>query len=240
MSNIIILLVGVTAVWQAFQMKFHPERAKVKRAFRLGKNREKQIDLEQNPGIQDPIFVMFFVMGLLFCASALLSFFLGINCNYLIILATLVSGFVFFITMQRFTGSVRPIAWVVLALLTLAVLFGFWYASQKDKVEVLPEALSIEGGYGTTLHYASIDSVWVLEEMPETKYCKRAFGLVGKKGEFRLKDGSDATFCLQGKKAPYLKLETDKGFFYLNAKTPEETEQVIEALKPVIKEKFVE
>jgi hypothetical protein len=102
-------------------------------------------------------------------------------------------------------------------------------------VEVLPEMLSIEGDFGRTVHYESIDSVKVVTELPKTKYCKAGYSFgSSKKGEFRLKDGADATFYLLGKEAPYLKLYTRNGLILVNRKTAEETEQLIEELKDKI------
>ena len=89
-----------------------------------------------------------------------------------------------------------------------------------------------------TVHYESIDSVKVVSELPKTKYCKAGYGFgSGKKGEFRLKDGSDATFYLLGKEAPYLKLYTRNGLILVNRKTAEETEKLIMELEPLIGEK---
>jgi hypothetical protein len=122
------------------------------------------------------------------------------------------------------------------------VVFGVviaWAMSKSykaSKVEVLPEMLSIEGDYGMTVYYESVDSVKVVTELPKTKYCKAGYSFGGgKKGEFRLKDGSDATFYLLGKEAPYLMLYTRNGLILVNRKTAEETELLIEELNGRIK-----
>ena len=106
-----------------------------------------------------------------------------------------------------------------------------WQVTKDSKVEVLPEMLSIEGDYGRTVYYESIDSVKVVTELPKTKYCKAGYSFGGgKKGEFRLKDGADATFFLLGKEAPYLKLNTRNGLIIVNRKTAKETPVLIKEL----------
>ena len=115
-----------------------------------------------------------------------------------------------------------------------------WSVTYKhSKVEVLPETFAIEGDHGIEMPYQSIDSVKVITELPKTKYCKAGYSITrSKKGEFRMKDGSDAKFYILGKEAPYLKLYTCNGSIFVNCKTAEETEKLIMELKPMIGEKM--
>ena len=122
----------------------------------------------------------------------------------------------------------------------LVIVYHIWLV-KDSKVEVLPETFAVEGDYGLELPYQAIDSVFVMETMPEVKYTKDGYSVFGnKKGEFRLKDGSDAKFYLLGKQPPYLKMYTHGGLVFVNRKTTAETEQLIEELKPKIGEKFIE
>ena len=63
--------------------------------------------------------------------------------------------------------------------------------------------------------------------------------LGSKKGEFRLKDGSNARFYVLSKKAPFVELCTQNGRLFVSRKTAEETEQLIKELKLKMGEKFV-
>jgi hypothetical protein len=149
--------------------------------------------------------------------------------------ATIVSGGMFLYAKQKVTGRIEAWKWVLFAVVVFGVVIGWSMSYKSSKVEVLPEMLSIEGDYGRTVYYESIDSVKVVTELPKTKYCKAGYSFgSSKKGEFRLKDGADATFYLLGKEAPYLKLYTRNGLIIVNRKTAEETEQLIEELKDKI------
>ena len=145
--------------------------------------------------------------------------------------AAIVSGGMFLYAKQRVTGRIEAWKWVLLAVVVFGVVIGWSVSYKGSKVEVMPEMLSIEGDYGMTVYYESIDSVKVVTELPKTKYCKVGYSFGGgKKGEFRLKDGSDAKFYLLGKEAPYLMLYTCNGLILVNRKTAEETELLIEEL----------
>ena len=118
------------------------------------------------------------------------------------------------------------------------VVYSLW-AFRNSKVEVLPAMISIEGDYGQTIYYQAIDSVFIVEALPAVKYCKDGYSVFGnKKGEFRLKEGSDALFYLLGNKAPYLEMYTNMGHIFINRRTAAETEQLIEELKPIIGDKL--
>ena len=115
---------------------------------------------------------------------------------------------------------------------------GFGYhiwVYQSSKVEVLPDKLSIEGNYGIAIPYQSIDSVFIVKELPETSYCMDGHNLFcGKKGQYRLENGSAAKFYVLRKKAPYLMMYTYPGLILVNRKTAAETEQLIEELRDKI------
>ena len=105
-------------------------------------------------------------------------------------------------------------------------------------MEVLPDKLSIKGSYNQTIPYEGIDSVFVVNELPETKYCMGNHSLFpDKRGVYRLKNGHVAMFYVLGKEAPYLMMYTMYTYpnlIIVNQKTPAETEQLIEELKDKI------
>ena len=139
----------------------------------------------------------------------------------------------------RYTGVFHKWGFIALAaLLSLGIGYHIW-ASQSSKVEVLPDMLSIGGNYSQTIPYEGIDSVFVVNELPKTKYCKDGHNLLrGKRGEYRLENGSVATFYVLRQEGPYLMMYTYPGLVFVNRKTPAETEQLIEELKDKIGDKM--
>ena len=251
MSNLISIAIGLILILNAFRIRYVPDSVRIRKPFRLVSlwNREPfsakgwkskyYVELADNPELQRLYFINYLVTGVLFILPGLIGLAFGINVAYFMLFATFVSGGMFLYAKQRVTGKIEAWKWVLFAVVVFGVVIG-WSVSYKDsKVEVLSEMLSIEGDYGMTVHYESIDSVKVVSELPKTKYCKSGYGFgSGKKGEFRLKDGSDATFYLLGKEAPYLKLYTRNGLILVNRKTAEETEKLIMELEPLIGEKM--
>ena len=253
MSNFISIIIGVCVILYAFVIKYFPERTHIRKPFRLVSlwNREPfsptgwkskyYVDVANNPELQRLYFINNLVTGVLFILSGLIGLFFDINVAYFMLAAAGISGFLFLYAKQRATGEIEIWKWVLLAVLFFGVLIG-WSMSYKDsKVELLPEKFSVSGDHGMEMPYQAIDSVLVVDELPATKYCKAGYSFgASKKGKFRLKDGSDATFYLLGKEAPYLEMYTNFGHFYVNRRTAAETEQLIEELRDKIGEKFVD
>ena len=243
MSGITSIVIGVFVILYAFCIRYFPEKTRIRKPFRLVSlwNREPfsakgwkskyYVDLDNNPELQRLYFINYLVTGVLFILPGLMGLAFGINVVHFMLFATIVSGGMFLYAKQRVTGRIEAWKWVLFAVVVFGVVIG-WSVSYKDsKVEVLPEMLSIEGDYGRTVYYESIDSVKVVTELPKTKYCKAGYSFGGgKKGEFRLKEGSDAKFYLLGKEAPYLKLYTRNGLIIVNRKTAKETQLLIKEL----------
>ena len=243
MSNLFSIILGVVLILNAFRIRYVPDSVRIRKPFRLVSlwNREPfsakgwkskyYVDLDNNPELQRLYFINYLVTGVLFILPGLMGLAFGISVAYFMLFAAIVSGVMFLYAKQRVIGRIEAWKWVLFAVVVFGVVIG-WSMSYKDsKVEVLPEMLSIEGDFGRTVHYESIDSVKVVTELPKTKYCKAGYNFGGgKKGEFRLKDGSDAKFYLLGKEAPYLKLYTRNGLIIVNRKTAEETQLLIKEL----------
>lgn len=253
MSNLISIAIGFILILNAFRIMYVPDRVRIRKPFRLVSlwNREPfsakgwkskyYDDLVGNPELQRLYFINYLVSGALFVFSGLMGLAFGINVVYFMLFATIISGVMFLFAKQRVTGEVEVWKWVLFAVAFFGVVIEWSMTYKESKVEVLPDMLSIEGDYGRTLYYQSIDSVLVVDELPATKYCKAGYSFgSAKKGEFCLKDGSNATFYLLGKQPPYLKMYTHGGLVFVNRKTTAETEQLIEELKSKVGEKFVE
>ncbi len=243
MNNLISILLGVFMILNAFRIRYVSDSVRIRKPFRLVSlwNREPfsakgwkskyYVDLADNPDLQRLYFINYLVTGSLFIIPGMLGLVFGINPVYFMFLAAFVSGAMFLYAKQRVTGKIEAWKWVLFAVLFFGAVIGWSMSYKSSKVEVLPETFSIEGDYGVMMPHQSIDSVKVITELPQTKYCKAGYSLGnGKKGEFRLKDGSDATFYLLGKEAPYLKMYTHTGVIFVNRKTAAETEQLIEEL----------
>jgi hypothetical protein len=243
MSNLISIIIGIVLILNAFRIRFIPDRVRIRKPFRLVSlwNREPfsakgwkskyYVELAENPELQQLYFINYLVTGVLFILPGLMGLAFGINVAYFMLFATIVSGVMFLYAKQRVTGRIEAWKWAFFAVVVFGVVIGWSMSYKSSKVKVLPEMISIEGDYGMTVYYESIDSVKVVTELPKTKYCKAGYSFGGgKKGEFRLKDGSDAKFYLLGKEAPYLMLYTRNGLILVNRKTAEETKLLIEEL----------
>ena len=243
MSNLISIAIGLVLILNAFRIRYIPDRVRIRKPFRLVSlwNREPfsakgwkskyYVELADNPELQRLYFINYLVTGVLFILPGVIGLSFGINVAYFMLFAAIVSGGMFLYAKQRVTGRIEAWKWVLFAVVVFGVVIGWSVSYKGSKVEVQPEMLSIEGDYGMTVYYESIDSVKVVAELPKTKYCKAGYSFGGgKKGEFRLKDGADATFFLLGKEAPYLKLYTRNGLIIVNRKTAEETQLLIKEL----------
>ena len=222
-------------MYQAFQVKRNPMKI---RFFR--KMKALQPDVELDEGMIKFYFFNYLITGFLWMLTGFMGWYFGMKLAYAMFALAIIGGIAILIARWRYTGVVLKWQLVVLALaVVLVVVYSLW-AFRNSKVEALPDMISVEGDYGQTIYYQSIDSVFVTDELPEIKYCKEGYSVLGnKKGEFRLKDGSDAKFYLLGKEAPYLELYTQTGRVFVNRMTAAETEQLIEELKPMIGEKLI-
>ena len=234
---IICSIFGLFYVYQAFLVKRKPEKVY---SFQKVKNEQRGIQYEL--GMQRVYFFNFLINGVLWIVTGMLSYFFGMKLTYIymmFLLSVLVS-FCVLIVKWRFTGDVQKWNWVLIAAALILILYFYIWLIKSNKVEVLPETFAVEGVYGMEMPYQDIDSVSVVDALPAVKYCKDGYSIFGnKKGEFRLKDGSEAKFYVVNKKAPFLELYTQDGRCFVNRKTAEETEQLIEKLKLKIGEKFV-
>lgn len=248
MSNLISIAIGFILILNAFRIRYVPDSVRIRKPFRLVSlwNREPfsakgwkskyYVELADNPELQRLYFINYLVTGVLFILPGLMGLAFGINVAYFMLFATFVSGAMFLYAKQRVTGKIDAWKWVLFAVLFFGVVIGGSMSYKSSKVEVLPETFAIEGDYGIEMPYQGIDSVKVITELPKTKYCKAGYSITrSKKGEFRLKDGSDAKFYILGKEAPYLQMYTHAGVIFVNRKTAAETEQLIEELNDKIK-----
>lgn len=235
MYNLIVYTIfGLIPICQAFQVKRNPMKIR-----NLRKMKELQPDVELDPSIQKFYFVNYLITGILWILTGLIGCFFGMKLTYVMFLLAIIGGIAVYVAKWRIMGEAPKWPMVLLAFaVVLMVVYHIW-EYKRSEVLALDETLAIRGDHGTEMYYQSIDSVLVVNSLPDIKYCKDNYSILGiKKGEFRLKDGSDAEFYLLGKRAPYLKMYTCFGRIYINRRTAAETEQLIEELKPKIGEKL--
>ena len=235
MYNLIVYTIfGLIPICQAFRVKRNPMKSR-----NLRKMKALQPDVELDPRLQKFYFVNNLITGILWILTGLIGWLFGMKLTYVMFALAIIGGITVYVAKWRIMGEAQKWPLVVLALaVVFVVVFSIW-AVKDSKVEVLPEFFSVEGDYGINMPYQAIDSVLVVDVLPAVKYCKDGYSVFGnKKGEFCLKDGTDAKFYLLGKEAPYLKLYTDSGLILVNCKTEAETEQLIEELKTKIGEKL--
>ena len=233
---IVYTLFGLIPIYQAFLVKRNPMKI---RFFR--KMKALQPDAELDPRLQQLYFVNYLITGILWMLTGLIGWLFGMKLTYVMFALAIIGGITVFVAKWRIMGETPKWHLVMLALaVVLVIVYHIWLV-KDSKVEVLPETFAVEGDYGIEMPYQAIDSVFIVEALPAVKYCKDGYSVFGnKKGEFRLKEGSDAKFYLLGKQPPYLKMYTNGGLVFVNRKTTAETEQLIEELKPKIGEKFIE
>lgn len=233
---IVYTLFGLIPIYQAFLVKRNPMKIR-----NLRKMKALQPDAELDPRLQQLYFVNYLITGILWMLTGLIGWLFGMKLTYVMFALAIIGGITVFVAKWRIMGETPKWHLVMLALaVVLVIVYHIWLV-KDSKVEVLPETFAVEGDYGIEMPYQAIDSVFVMETMPEVKYTKDGYSVFGnKKGEFRLKEGSDAKFYLLGKQPPYLKMYTHGGLVFVNRKTTAETEQLIEELKSKVGEKFIE
>lgn len=231
---IVYILFGLIPIYQAFQVKRNPMKIR-----NLRKMKALQPDVELDPRLQQLYFVNYLITGILWMLTGLIGWLFGMKLTYVMFALAIIGGITVFVAKWRIMGETPKWHLVMLALaVVLVIVYHIWLV-KDSKVEVLPETFAVKGDYGIEMPYQAIDSVFIVEALPAVKYCKDGYSVFGnKKGEFRLKEGSDAKFYLLGKEAPYLKLYTHNGLILVNRKTAEETEKLIMELKPMIGEKM--
>lgn len=231
---IVYILFGLIPIYQAFQVKRNPMKIR-----NLRKMKALQPDVELDPRMQQFYFVNYLITGILWMLTGIIGWYFGMKLTYVMFALAIIGGITVFVAKWRIMGETPKWHLVVLALAVVLVIVYHVWLVKDSKVQVLPETFAVEGDYGIEMPYQAIDSVFIVEALPAVKYCKDGYSVFGnKKGEFRLKDGTDAKFYLLGKDTPYLKLYTHFGLILVNCKTTEGTEELIEELRGKIGDKM--
>ena len=232
---IIYFVIGLIPLFQAIRIKRNPEKVRA-----IQKVKEEQRGSEYEARMQMYGFVNYLATSVMWMLTGLMGWLLGLDLSYIMLVLGMILGLMLILVKRHLTGEVYAWHWVLFAIGIAVIIMAHLWLRSISRVEVQADKLSMEGGYEQEIYYPSIDSVWVVDELPRTRYSMYGHSYLGsKKGEFRLKDGSNARFYVLSKKAPYIELYTQKGRFFVNGFSTEETEQLIEELRDKVGEKFV-
>ena len=121
-------------ILNAYSIKYHPERKRVRKPFRLFSlwNREPfsakgwkskyYDDLVENPDLQWLYFINYLVSGILFVLSGVLAYFLGIDASAFMLISGTVALVLFMVGRQRITGEVEIWKWVLLGVVVVSII----------------------------------------------------------------------------------------------------------------------
>ena len=118
----------------AFGIRYYPEKTRIRKPFRTGSLWRREPfslkgwkskyydDLTENPDLQWLYFINYLVTGILFVISGVLSYFLGIDATYLMLVTAVISAVLFVIGRQRITGEVVIWNWVLIGIVVVGIL----------------------------------------------------------------------------------------------------------------------
>lgn len=184
------------------------------------KEEQEKVDIKKLSRVMAILFYM--IAGAIVIPALLEPYYPGISSGIGVIIPFLIIGTVIYC--QRFDGNKRSkgenlgVA-VILAIpiiISIVVLAG---TTEKNKVVVSEDKVSIEGFYGTTINRKDITEVKILDTMPMIKKKSNGTSLGSyKKGSFTIEDGKVVNLYLEDKNGPYLKITSNNKDFYLNFK----------------------
>ena len=138
MNNIFSIVIGIALILNAYSIKFHPERKRIRKPFRLvslwrrepfsqkGWKSKYYDDLVENPDLQWLYFINYLVSGILFVLSGVLAYFLGLDATTFMLVAGAVSVVLFMVGRQRITGEVEVWKWVLLAVVIICIVIAYF------------------------------------------------------------------------------------------------------------------
>ena len=193
MYNLIIYIIfGLIPLFQAFRIKRNPERV-----YLMQKVKKEQRGSEYEDAMQRFYVFSNITASVMWMLTGLIGWLFGLGLSYIMLVLTILYGLITLIVKRHFTGEVYTWQWVLFAIGVVLVVACHLWLWNNSKVETRTLCLYFEGSYEQEMDYQSIDSVLVVDKVPSTKYCMDGHGYLGsKKGEFRLKDGSEAKFYL--------------------------------------------
>lgn len=134
MDYLVSIVIGVFAIMYAFGIRYYPEKTRIRKPFRMGSLWRREPfspkgwkskyydDLTENPDLQWLYFINYLVTGILFVISGVLSYLLGIDATYLMLVTAVISAVLFVIGRQRITGEVVIWNWLLIGIVVVGIL----------------------------------------------------------------------------------------------------------------------
>jgi Domain of unknown function (DUF3784) len=124
--------------------------------------------------------------------------------------------------------------WISSILMAVVIAFigGLTFIGyQKNELIVSRDSFKITGMYGDSWEKDKMETVELLDEMPEVTYKINGFGLSAKaKGVFKVKKYGRSLLFIR-KESPYIHVKVDDQHVFINGASPEETRAWYEQLK---------
>lgn len=220
MENIFIFLMGILFIAMGLAMDKFKCYWLIAGYNTAGKEEQEKVDIKKLSRVM--AIMCYGIAGAIIIPALLEPYYPGISSIIGVILPFLVIGTVIYC--QRFDSNKRSkgeklgVA-VILAIPLIISIIVFAGATEKNKVVVNEEKISIEGFYGTTINRNDIREIKILDTMPKIEKKNNGSSLGSyKKGSFTLEGGKVVNLYLENKSGPYLKITSNKGDFYLNFK----------------------
>jgi hypothetical protein len=126
----------------------------------------------------------------------------------------------------------------VLAFIIIGFVGGLSFLGYQDfELKTSQESFEITGMYGSVWSYEEIQSVELLDEMPEVTLKQNGFGLsTMSKGQFKVKNYGSSTLFIHKGSSPYLYIELEGKKIFINSKNPEQTKKWYTQLDDIAKQ----
>jgi hypothetical protein len=107
----------------------------------------------------------------------------------------------------------------------------FYLGYQDFELKEHQDSFEITGMYGDEWSYSEIQTVELLEEMPEVVLRQNGFGLATmSKGQFKIQSYGNSLLLIHKGSSPYLYIETKSKKIFMNSKNPKQTKEWHEIL----------
>lgn len=179
------------------------------------------------------LFLLTFIIGLLPIPY-------GFEISISVFLIALLGGMVW-LQKYELPAKRKKMYWITgsISFITFAFVGGIiGYGLIDNEITVDRDTLTISGMYGIEWDLADVESVKLLDELPDVITKSNGFATSGVlKGRFRLEEpyGGGGLLFVKGEKGPFLYVATDSEYLILNRDDHHETEQLYKTLNGRLK-----
>ena len=244
MGNLISYFVfGIIELISAFRLRRNVSNLKIYKD--VPDDKKHLIDTE---GMKWLYFIFGLAASLPFFVCGILSYFIGFDA-YFVIVPALLSGLLMAICVRRSYRCIpddveildnKRTTWILYSVFAAIVVVVLIVDHKQTEIEVTANCIEVAGEYDYVVPRQCIETIEIVEALPRVKNSEGGYWKFGQVyGEYRLKDGSECTFLLLDKTAPFLKMNTCNGIIYLNGKTPDATLQLADEMRKQYGDKFL-